>query len=1005
MASDDEIEPARPAGRSEARRIGGFRILRPIGRGGMGTVFEAEQESLRRRVALKVLDRAGLDSERALERFRREARAAAKLSHPGIVPVHAFGEEGGVPHIAMELVQGRTLDHVISGLRALGRRDLTEGDVAAVLKASGGGPDPGAARGRNYLYTACRMIAEVAEAVQHAHDHGIIHRDLKPGNVIVRGDGTPLVMDFGLAQSEGDFSLTETGEFMGTVAYMSPEQVAAKRMGIDHRTDVYSLGVTLYEFLTLRRPFEGNTREQLISQILTKDPVPPRKVNPGLPRDVETIIVKAADRDRDKRYQTAGELAADLRRFLNLEPIVARPAGPVSRARKWARRHPGEAVAALAGAVLLLGALGAWAGLQVRTASELSRHLGEGEVALQEARPEAAVAAAERALGVEPGSAAALDLRRRGAAAQAAKAREEAATKERDYVAARAELDGKRKRERELRDRCFNAYAPTPERAELNRLENEIAQDETRLERLAGEGREALERAHRHEAPHLGGEPSPKTRSAFAEYFLARWREALEAQDLARERLYREEVEKHDREKRHAATLLGRGTLMVTVDPSDAEIFLFRYERLETVRREPPVVSRLVPVPTNGIGRCREGAWAEGFHPGDPCLLVTAVEKDSIAARARLRPGDLVIRLNGQPCGEGLTAGQNVNGPPSGECRTLQCLQRGEVLTVDVPKGGKAGLACEVTAYPLILSRSNRIEAGKALEVDPGSYLLLVRAPGHEDQRYPVLVKRSRSVTAPVKLLAQGTSPDGFVYIPPGRFIYGGDPEALQVGQTQEPELKEFWIARLEVTTREWSDFVNDPETLRVIERAREEGRTVYLPLDASRPQGYWQRGADGKYVPDLADSCPVLGISWNQIQDYLEWRNGKAEGRWVVDLPTEEEWEKAARGVDGRCFPWGGRFDPSLTVGRQRTSGQPQSVPGRFEPRDESPFGVADLAGSRFEWTRNEWRPGSRSYPVRGGSWSNTNVRNFRAASRRENDPSSAYASVGFRLVARPRP
>ncbi len=362
----------------ETELVGEFRILRLLGEGGMGRVYEAEQTSLHRRVALKVFERTVITSDLALERFRREAGIAAKLSHPHIVPVHAFGEEAGVCYIAMELQDGRTLDEVITRLRGLGRRHVTDGDLtralahvaapqaalqsahpvtatrAAASERSGTGA-------RNYIRRAAQLIAQVSDGLEYAHSMGIIHRDLKPANVIVRPDGTPLLMDFGIAREAGALTITRTGAFMGTIPYVSREQLDAKKMGVDHRTDIYSLGVTLYELVTLARPFDGDTTEEIARRIQTCEPPRPRKLNPSIPRDMQTIILKAMDSDRERRYPTAAEFAEDLRRFLRHEPIRARPTGPLLRLGRWAQRNPKLATSAAGIAVVAAAGLAATA--------------------------------------------------------------------------------------------------------------------------------------------------------------------------------------------------------------------------------------------------------------------------------------------------------------------------------------------------------------------------------------------------------------------------------------------------------------------------------------------------------------------------------------------------------------------------------------------------------------------------------------------------------------------
>ncbi|TAH39584.1 MAG: tetratricopeptide repeat protein [Planctomycetota bacterium] len=324
------------------RVLGEFRLLRELGRGGMGVVWEAEQIPLRRTVALKLLPpEFGLHPVR-LERFQREAEAGARVAHPGVVAIYGVGEHAGAHYIAQELVPGgRTLADEIARLRQ--RADLE--------------PD-------HYRRLAER-VALVADALEALHQAGVIHRDVKPGNVLIAPDGRPKVNDFGLAHVEDALALTRTGDYAGTPFYMSPEQVAGGR-GITARSDQFSLGAACYELLTLSRPFDGDSSQQVMDKIRSQDPPYPTRLRSGIPRELAAITMKALEKDPQRRYPSMAALAGDLRRFLRHEPVLARPPGPWERARKWVRRHPGPALAAAAAALTFAAV--AWALLQSRAA-------------------------------------------------------------------------------------------------------------------------------------------------------------------------------------------------------------------------------------------------------------------------------------------------------------------------------------------------------------------------------------------------------------------------------------------------------------------------------------------------------------------------------------------------------------------------------------------------------------------------------------------------------------
>jgi WD40 repeat protein len=477
--SGDKPNDAAPA----LSQIGDFRILRQVGRGGMGIVYEAEQVSLGRRVALKVVPGGPLRDAKALERFRHEARAAARLHHTNIVPVFEVGQEGDVLYYTMQFIQGQGIDLVIEELKRLrgsvkppgggpgrmwdsgpglshesesGERGLRRGSEDPVTRKTGGprlspvtriarllltgrieihasdapdqvcvksaradaaaacspaaregveGPDPSWDAGswvsgsavmpggaqissfessgsrQPYFRSVAQIGRQAAEALAYAHARGVVHRDVKPANILLDTSGVVWITDFGLAKAE-ESGLTSTGDLLGTLRYMAPERLRGEG---DARADVYALGLTLYELLTLRPAFDSADRLRLMEQIKEHDPPRPRAVDSRIMRDLETLVLKAIDKDPNRRYQAAAEMGEDLRRFLDGEPIRARPVGELERAFKWAMRRK-----ALTG-LLLLAVVSLFAGTAVSLAFSLqARHYA----ALAEARAQDAGAAA-----------------------------------------------------------------------------------------------------------------------------------------------------------------------------------------------------------------------------------------------------------------------------------------------------------------------------------------------------------------------------------------------------------------------------------------------------------------------------------------------------------------------------------------------------------------------------------------------------------------------------------
>lgn len=324
-------------------QIDEFRIIRELGRGGMGIVYLAEDTLLDRQVALKILSSHLVGAERALARFRHEAKAVAGLNHPAIVQIHKYGQADGVHFMAMAYVEGDTLSH---RLRSLGWPRLRP-DAPPEPDTTAAAPP----RTRAYLDEAASMIGTIADALEHAHRHQVIHRDVKPSNILIDRDGQAFLTDFGIARMLAEEPLTMTGDVAGTTHYMSPEQAGAAAVQIDHRTDVFSLGVVLFEVLTLRHPFDAETNEGVLKAIREREPPRVRDLNPTVPKDLATICHKAMEKRPSDRYQTAAHMAADLRCWGRGDPILARSPSIWRRARHLAHAYR---IASLSAAVAVL---------------------------------------------------------------------------------------------------------------------------------------------------------------------------------------------------------------------------------------------------------------------------------------------------------------------------------------------------------------------------------------------------------------------------------------------------------------------------------------------------------------------------------------------------------------------------------------------------------------------------------------------------------------------------
>jgi serine/threonine protein kinase/WD40 repeat protein len=379
-STTDSCDFAAP-GVTEERTLGDFRLLRELGRGGMGVVYEAEQISLGRRVALKVLPFAAMLNQQQLVRFRNEARAAATLDHPNIVSIYSVGVERGVHFYAMQLIDGESLAQVIARLHGEQQAAISgpacADDALTVSSVLSTVPN---ASPREHFCAIARLGIQAAQALDHAHQNGVLHRDVKPGNLLVDNSGKLWITDFGLARMDRDAGLTMTGDLLGTLRYMSPEQALANRAVVDQRSDVYSLGSTLYELITLQPVFPTADRQELLQQIAFAEPRPPWQFNPAIPRDLCTIVLKSIEKNPADRYATAQELADDLDRFLYHLPIKARSATPVQRLMRWSRRHVAVMWSALAAMLVISAVLAGSTALiaESQQAAQLDRERAEG---------------------------------------------------------------------------------------------------------------------------------------------------------------------------------------------------------------------------------------------------------------------------------------------------------------------------------------------------------------------------------------------------------------------------------------------------------------------------------------------------------------------------------------------------------------------------------------------------------------------------------------------------
>ncbi|MBI2898776.1 MAG: SUMF1/EgtB/PvdO family nonheme iron enzyme [Planctomycetes bacterium] len=554
------------------RDFGPYVLEAELGRGGMGIVYRAVQKSLNRPVALKVLN---VSREWAREenqaRFHREAEAMARLSHPNIVSIHDSGEVDGQFYISMDLVHGRPLDR------------WTHDRLP--------GPDPSA-----------RICAKLARALQCAHDHGVVHRDVKPMNVLMEGDEEPKLTDFGLAKHE-DSSLTKSQDMLGTPRYMSPEQVMGHADRVDGRTDVYSLGTVLYEILAGVPAFRGTTVQGIYYAVMSVDPPPPRSFNPKIPRDLETVCLKAMDKEPSKRYASAADFADDLERFLRGEPVLARRVGPLGRTVRRARRNP-AATALLA--LLLLGGLlagGATVHRALSSRAERERSAAGATSALARRDWAMALLATEAGLRVAPDDAELRRLQRRAHAGHEADRARAALAARRDLRAERDRLEAEFS---ESRDRL--ASLPPSKKDDLWSAQDRLAGAELKLRRAEAEAEEAAHAALRWD------DSNAEARRVLAELAFARARDARAGRRREEEEIHARQAIAYGGEE-FRSRLDAPATIAIE---TSAHAWIFRYEERS---------GRLVPLP------CRAGKMRAIDPPSVDPLPQDAGDAEKRAAR------------------------------------------------------------------------------------------------------------------------------------------------------------------------------------------------------------------------------------------------------------------------------------------------------------------------------------------------------------------------------------
>lgn len=950
------------------QRLGEFRLLSRLGSGGMGAVYLAEQESLGRRVALKIIRPELIGSPSASQRFQREAKSLARIQHPNVVTIFGYGVDQGAHYLAMEFVPGLDLTETL--------QDAHEAELDV----------PPA--------DAVRWALEIARALQCVHDEGLMHRDVKASNIRITPEGRAVLVDFGLASEADDDGPTLTRSFVGSPVTASPEQIASHR-DVDARTDVYSLGVTLYRCITGRVPFHGNSMEAVFHQVLNSQPISPRKLRPGIPRDLETVILHAMEKDPERRYQTATAFANDLEAVLEFRPIQAKPPAWTRRAAHWIRRHRASAAAIMTAGVALMAGI-VFLIFQVEQDKRIIRQTALDRV-------------------------------------------EDARTTMNEFV--RLGLENKELNVYVLESAVLfeTNHVPSDEIRQLDAIRNQYRTALIQRERLFNQSLEHLEQAERLD-PEVKG-----TNALRAELYTLRYREAMADGNHVASRFYRELAHSFD-DGTVWKRLMAPIEVRLSFDPpGPATLFPFRYlEHNEIIADGDP---RMVPIPglsgdpLPSLDRLpiAPGTWClrviEDLAPAnrgdylfevdgapiegtvfvlrgnaspEPHLIPTLsrlnrllsvdgkevrddyncdklAEDPDLIREWEFKRGEEIITIKASFAALNIELGTASQLVKQGDC-TAKLLRDGTVMTIAVP----AGIRTRVSASPRMLLPDFSIDyqdANQVIALEQGVQSFLVQREGFEDCLVQLNSNAHGEFTLHVPLVAADSTPPGFSYI------------------VSRPawKLAPYRIMDREVTSAEYLLFLNDPATLAEIKNSDAPlrfPRTVRNEYNG----GSWIQNDDGTYsIPsEWSPDWPAFGISWHDAARYAEWKTQRARQQGLpyrYRLPTLSEFRYSAKGDTPWGYPYGSDFRPNWSnccFARPK----PEAEPVLRYPLDASIFDVYDCSGSALEWVDAWWDQDEIKRFAAGGSWAQGGATAAKPAAGLGFRPTETSLEVSFRLV-----
>ncbi len=944
-------------------KIKDYKLLRSLGRGGMGEVFLAEQESLGRQVALKILHASAFVSSESSLRFHREAKSLARLRHPHVVTVFDFGIDDGAHYLVMEFIPGQSLADVL-------KEKPQAGGVSTVQ--------------------AVRWSMEIARALEAVHQEGILHRDVKPSNIRITPEGRAVLVDFGLAFDGQDKRQDLTQSFLGSPSFAAPEQIRGYPL-LSPAADIYSLGTTLYRCVSGVLPFQAKDLDQLFHQILTKEPPSLRSHRPGIPRDLAVVVHHAMDKQAQHRYPTAAAFAEDLQALLEFRPIAAQPPSLLRRFRYWAHQHRASAAASITAllSLVFLAVFVTWQGIEQK-----NLRLQQADALLAEAR--------ERFAEFE-------DLR---VSLRAKREQRNALRNAMESSFLRAEelkqLDHAEElvQQAELkRERLFNSVLDfldqvekaNPKLEQLDSMRAEIyltrfLESKTRGDLVSSRFyRAQADRFDESEATLQRLQPmaklsltvSPPGPFAVAEFSFFEQSQVKEAGDHRMVPVARQgsgsavapgqwclRVEQ-------AAAPVEKGDLIFQVGgwPIEGSVLVLQGNAEIGVGDRLLAVDDVAVRDEFSIEQIRKNRSADG----DPKQIIPQQRQFLFANHA----GSYSVSAPSfQSLGIvlGLPADLLAQGRSEGKV-----WREGEVLPLSLP-----ATVVRTTTIPLLStaeSWQHYSQSSVDLVLQPGPSLLRLRREGCEDLLLPLRLVAGQDASYEAHFVAEGTTPVGYRHILPGPFWQHDD----------------YWIQEREVTSGEYLQFLNSAYVQNLLASSAEPQFFPRTFRNASQG-GSWPRDVSGLF--SLPSDCPlewpVFGISWYDAVAYAEWmsREAKAAGLpYAFRLPSLKEFRIAAKGTANWDYPYGPRFRPNWS-NCCFSRPLPAPEPVLSYPVDESVFGVFDTSGSALEWIDAWWDANHTERYAGGGSWAQGGSIPAKPTSGLGIRPHETSLETGFRLV-----